>query len=137
VSFLPGEAVQTDVFTLRILVLLHICLRALEDDLTLCLGSLLISLRSRSNMKLRKRLQLSPERWYKKTSSPEDSSLDASRYHQRRPCIFSMHRVGSTFLFSERSASRSSWVFSLVLRFLRSDSVIRTWSFVGTVLHQC
>jgi hypothetical protein len=43
VSFLLGKTVQTNLFTLSILVLLDIRLRTLENNLTFRLGSLSIS----------------------------------------------------------------------------------------------
>ena len=69
-------------------------------------------------------MQLSPERWYKKTSSSEDSSLfhDNSRCHQ---CRIAIPLSGDVYLFSF-SKSLLSLGLSLFLGFALLEE--RLWS---------
>jgi len=143
VPFFPRKTFQADLLTFSILVFLDIGLGTLEDDLALSLGSLNSPQLANGPTKYidcRKTTQRcmtqSRKMVFDRLHRPQTRLLlcDMGRYHQHavmRPFFFN-HR--HTFFFSARAASRSAWVFSCVLRFLSSDSGMKTWSFVGTVL---
>src|SRR5271169_1985881 len=77
ISLFPRKTFQTNLLTFSILILLDIGLCTFENDLTLSLGSLtkISGILHKKIEQKEKVARLSPERWYKKTSSSQRTRL--------------------------------------------------------------